>query len=653
MMASSPWQKRGTTVDLTELQSRIRIRNQIAAELFRKLYYPAALTLYIDDIQPIHRMPKINLLSDTLISQIAAGEVVERPASVLKELLENCLDANSTEITVGLAEGGIKEIKVTDNGAGIAFSDLSLALKRHATSKIATLEDLEQVRSLGFRGEALASITSVARVSLTSRTPEARHGAIIRSVGGQDEPVEPATATPGTTVVVSDLYFNTPARRKFLRTEATEFAHCADVFRRIAMVRPEVTFMLRHNGKVVSHLTAGNLEKRVESILGESFIASGRRVEESTAGMRMGGFAGSPGDSRSARDVQYFFVNGRFIRDKIVSHAVREAYRDVMHGDRHACFALFMDIDPGSVDVNVHPAKTEVRFRASQAVHQFIFHAMSKALSGTARSTPAAYATPVSSSMKSHLASTAQRPHEQQALGIAEPVARYVSMFSDSRTGAQSKALSDAVTAMRPPVDATPAGNHSPLGYALAQLHGVYILAQNDLGLVLVDMHAAHERIVYEGLKSSLDNRSMETQKMLIPATLNLERLDVATAEEHAGALATLGFEIASLSPTTLVVRGVPAMLAGGDIGEILRAVLREIREYGASRALTERRDEILSTMACHGAVRANRSLTLPEMNALLRRMEETERSGQCNHGRPTWYQMSLGDLDKLFMRGR
>ena len=597
-------------------------------------------------------MPVIKLLSDTLISQIAAGEVVERPASVLKELLENSLDAGASEISVSLVEGGVKEIRVADNGAGMEALDLTLALRRHATSKIATLADLEQVQSLGFRGEALASVASVARVSITSRTREAHHGASLRSEGGNEEPVEPATAAPGTVVTVNDLYFNTPARRKFLRSEATEFGHCDDVFRRIALVRPDVALVLRHNGRVTLHLAASDRARRIESLLGAAFAASARVFDESSLGLRLSGCAGAPGEARANRDAQYFFVNGRFVRDKVAAHAVREAYRDVLHGDRQPCYALFLDIDPAAVDVNVHPAKTEVRFRDSRGVHQFIFHSLAKALARSAGEAPAAFAAPLAR-VAGDFGAVSLRPTIQSTLGIAEPVARYVSMFSEARGQSSAGPFAAATAALRSGTPAAVAGENPPLGYAMAQLHGVYILAQNVHGLVLVDMHAAHERIVYEGLKSALDLRAIETQKLLIPATLNADSLDIATVEEHGATLAELGFDIAPLSPTTLAVRSLPSMLAGGDIAAMVRAVLGEIREFGASRALTERRDELLSSMACHGAVRANRALTIAEMNALLRQMEATERSGQCNHGRPTWYQMSLADLDKLFMRGR
>jgi DNA mismatch repair protein MutL len=588
-------------------------------------------------------MPSIKLLPDTLISQIAAGEVVERPASVLKELLENSLDARATEITVSLAEGGVREIRVADDGAGMEPDDLPLALARHATSKIASLADLERVRSLGFRGEALASIASVARVSISTRARDARHGNSIRAEGGRMNAVEPASASPGTVVTVSDLYYNTPARRKFLRTEATEFGHSDDAFRRVALAHPKVAFSLRHNGRVTLHLPASDAARRVEALLGAGFLRTARALDETTAGMRLTGFAGSPTEARSGRDAQFLFVNGRYVRDKVVAHAVREAYQDVLHGDRHPAYVLFLEVDPAAIDVNVHPAKTEIRFRDSRGVHQFVFHALAKANASTASTAPAAQAYPVASPMAAGASSFSFAARASQpSLGIAEPVSRYLSTFGDSRARADAAGDKPSTHVDGP-----------PLGYAIAQLHGIYILAQNDAGLVLVDMHAAHERIVYERLKSALDRREMSTQKLLIPAVLAVDALDIATAEENSAALGELGFDMALLSPATLAVRAVPALLSGGDVAGLARAVLADVREYGASRVLTESRDELLATMACHGAVRANRQLSVPEMNALLREMEETERAGQCNHGRPTWYQLSLADLDRLFMRGQ
>ena len=583
-------------------------------------------------------MSAIRLLPETLISQIAAGEVVDRPASVLKELLENSLDAGATEIVVALSEGGVKQIRVVDNGAGIPEDDLPMAFARHATSKIASLDDLERVQSLGFRGEALASIASVARVGLASRAAGASRAFAMRVEGGGTGTVAPAAQPSGTAIEVNDLYYNTPARRKFLKSEATEFGHCEEVFVRAVLSRPDITFTLRHNDRVVARFAPSDSAKRVEAALGAEFARSMRTVAANGV-LKISGFAGSPAYTRAARDAQFVYVNGRFVRDKLLAHALREAYRDVLHGERHPAYVLFLEIDPGAVDVNVHPAKIEIRFRDPRAVHQFVFHAVAKGLAGTAAETPAAIATPVAEG------NTLTPQFRQAGLGLAQPVAKYAAMFAGLRTGAAS----DADTTRADPG----AADAPPLGFALAQLHGIYILAQNREGLVLVDMHAAHERILYERLKTALDSRSMNTQKLLIPATFHADTVDVATAEEHGTMLNQLGFDVAAISPFALAVRAVPSMLADADASGLARALLRDIREYGASRVLTERRDELLGTMACHGAVRANRALTIPEMNALLREMEETERSGQCNHGRPTWFQMSLSDLDKLFLRGR
>ena len=585
-------------------------------------------------------MPAIRLLPDTLISQIAAGEVVERPASVLKEILENSLDAGARSLSVSLLEGGTKQIRLTDDGGGIAAEDLPLALARHATSKIGTLSDLERVATLGFRGEALASIGSVARLSLVSRTADAPHASRIGSDGGAPGGVEPAAHAQGTTVEVTDLYFNTPARRKFLRTEATEFAHCNEVFRRIALSRPDVAMTLKHNGRVSTHLPAASFELRAAAILGEEMLRESHPVQIEVPGIALRGIAGSPTQARGNRDAQYVFVNGRFVRDKLLSHALREAYADVLHGDRHASYVLFLDVDPANVDVNVHPAKTEVRFRDSRAIHQFVYHAVSRALGASAANAP----TPMANTHPVFAPRTnAYSYGAQESLAVAQPLAAYASMFEQ------------AAFAERPAGIPHPTQHEAgpPLGFALAQLHGVYILAQNEAGLVLVDMHAAHERILYEKLKTALSDHKITGQQLLIPVTFHADPLEVATVEEETDALNSLGFEIAALSPTALVVRAVPGILASGDIAALARALLKDIRDYGATQVLNEKQNELLGSMACHGAVRANRALTPPEMNALLREMEETERSGQCNHGRPTWYQLSLGDLDKLFLRGR
>lgn len=608
-------------------------------------------------------MSQIQVLPDLLISQIAAGEVVERPASVLKELLENSLDAGALEIQVSLEAGGIARIQVEDDGSGIAQADFGLALARHATSKIRSLDDLEAVGSLGFRGEALASIAAVARVALTSRTHDAPHAWTLAAegTGSTVEPVQPAARQPGTTLTVADLYFNTPARRKFLRTEATEFGHCENVFQRIALARPDVAFLLRHNGRVSAHYRVQTVGERVAAILGKEFSAASHPLEAEAGTLSLRGFAGAPQAARSRADSQYFFVNGRYVRDRLLSHAVREAYSDVLHGDRQPAYALFLELDPRGVDVNVHPAKTEVRFRDSRSIHQFIFHAVKRALSPAAGQAPVAFAElgAASPSGDGFVAPRpAYRPY-QPGLGVEQPVAAYQSLFAG--TGANAVANAGATLAAPPPMPhARPDGlpetvrpGAPPLGYALAQLHGVYILAQNEAGLVLVDMHAAHERIVYEKMRNALDAGALQRQSLLVPAMFQADSVEVATAEEQQDALDTLGFEIGVASPTTLAVRAVPASLAGGDLPSLARSVLADLREYGASEALATRRDELLSTMACHAAVRANRILSVPEMNALLREMEATERAGSCNHGRPTWYQLSMADLDRLFLRGR
>ena len=576
-------------------------------------------------------MSSIRVLPDLLISQIAAGEVVERPASALKELLENSLDAGARALSVQLAGGGMKLIKVADDGGGIPREELALALARHATSKITSLEDLERVSSLGFRGEALASIAAVSRLTLTSRRAGEKHGWTVTASGADVSKAVPAPLAAGSSIEVRDLYFNTPARRKFLKSEATEFAHCEEAFRRIALSRPEVAFTLQHNVRAQRHFGPQSLRGRIGAVLGEDFHAGALELDESSAGLRLHGAVGLPAHARASRDEQYCFVNGRFVRDKLIAHAIRQAYQDVLHHQQYPSFVLFLEIDPAQVDVNVHPTKTEVRFRDARGVHQFIFHALNKALAGAV-----AGATPVRSTFAAP--GIAAQPIRQaaMALGAAEPMAFYETLFRRPESAAP-----------------LPEAEEAPLGFALAQLSGVYVLAQNRDGLVIVDMHAAHERIVYEQLKGALDRREIPMQPLLVPVTFSTEALDVATVEEHAEVLRTIGFDIAAASPTSLIVRAVPALLADADPRRLASDVLREVREYGASRVLTERRNELLAAMACHTAVRANRKLTVPEMNALLREMEATERSGQCNHGRPTWHQVTLVELDKLFMRGR
>ncbi|MEI8117674.1 MAG: DNA mismatch repair endonuclease MutL [Methylophilaceae bacterium] len=598
---------------------------------------------------------RIQLLPDQLISQIAAGEVVERPAAALKELLENSLDAGSTDIQVMLMQGGVKQLRVADNGSGVAKDDLELALTRHATSKIASLEDLESVASLGFRGEALASIASISRTQISSRAMDSKHAWRISAEGSDLSVLEPAALDAGTVVDVSDLYFNTPARRKFLKTEGTEFGHCEEAFNRIALSRPDVAFMLQHNGRALSRLTASAPEQRFSAVLGAEFSAESFAVEESAAGLRLWGMAAKPTFNRNSRDTQYVYVNGRFVRDKLIAHAIRQAYQDVLHHDRHPAFVLFLELDPNLVDVNVHPSKTEVRFRDGQAIHRFIFHALHKSL-----------ATPTGASNAVSAGHAGYNP-----FAVPETVAaNYPSFQSQMNLSAQSRPdfYQTLFGAAIPEPDgslpthasgfnASELQQEYALGFAVAQIHGVYILAQNSLGLVVVDMHAAHERIMYERLKTALDAKSVPMQPLLIAVSFNADRLEVATVQESLNSndntMQQLGFDIAVLSPTTLAVRAVPTMLQDADAVTLARDVLRDLREYGASRALTERRNELLGTMACHAAVRANRQLAIPEMNALLRDMEATERSGQCNHGRPTWFQVSMVDLDKMFMRGK
>ena len=595
-------------------------------------------------------MGAIRALPDLLINQIAAGEVVERPAAALKELLENALDAQATQIDIDVAGGGVKRIRVVDNGTGIDREDLALAVARHATSKIASVMDLEAIATLGFRGEALASIAAVARVAIASRAAGKPHAWRIEIEGGTVGPVAPAALAAGTTITVEELYFNTPARRKFLRTEATEWGHCDEAVRRIALAHADVAFTLTHNGRALHRLQAGGRRARVEALLGDAFVLHAAHVDADAADVRLAGYAVRPAYAAEGPMLQYIFVNGRHVRDRVLSHALREAYRDILHHERQPAYALWLTLDPRRVDVNVHPQKTEVRFRDAGAIHQFVRHAVERALAATAAEQPAVSAVerlgiaaaqlpplvPLDAATRASTSlaggSTGLQPG--LALDTREPAAFYRRLFGE-----------------RSP-QPLPENDDYPLGFALAQLHGIYILAQNRAGLILVDMHAAHERIVYEKLKSGFDGR-VPVQPLLVPATFAAESLEVAVATENAEALLALGFDVSPIGPATLAVRGIPQALRDADAAALARAVLHDIREYGGSRALDARRDELLSTMACHGSVRANRSLTIAEMNALLREMEATERAGQCNHGRPTWYQLSLNDLDRLFMRGR
>ncbi|HET7060996.1 MAG TPA: DNA mismatch repair endonuclease MutL [Nitrosospira sp.] len=615
------------------------------------------------------RPSAIKPLSNLLISQIAAGEVVERPASALKEMLENSLDAGSTEISINLLQGGMKLIRIADNGQGIPGEDVPLALARHATSKIGTLDDLQQVASLGFRGEALASIAAVSRLTLASRVGEEKHGWKVQAESGRVSEPEPVALARGTTVEMHDIYFNTPARRKFLKTEATEFSYCEETFKRIALSRPDINFIVQHNGIVRRQLRAGDMQQRISALLGEDFSHTSVFIDESAGDIRLWGLAALPAHARNARDTQYFFVNGRFVRDKLIAHALREAYRDVLHLDRHPAFVLFLEIKPEGVDVNVHPSKIEVRFRDPRALHQFVFHVIDKALAapaatraGVAMAVPAYTASRgIPGKQQEEVASEKEgkpftyarqstipwgQRFEQRPLGVAQPKAAYTTVLFGA-----DPAISESHHVV--PEEDTSGHEIPPLGFALGQLRGIYILSQNERGLLIIDMHAAHERLMYEKLKSALDNRSLAMQTLLIPVTFHADSLDIATAAENRAALGELGFEISVISPTVLAVRSIPAALQPADVINLVREVLGDIRQFGSTQAWTGRRNELLATMACHGAVRANRMMTIPEMNALLRDMEATERSGQCNHGRPTWFEISLADLDKMFMRGK
>jgi DNA mismatch repair protein MutL len=573
----------------------------------------------------------IHVLSDLLVSQIAAGEVVERPASALKEMLENSLDAGAGRIAVELAEGGSRLLRVVDDGAGMTRDDLPLALARHATSKISDLDDLERVASFGFRGEALASIASVSQLRIVSRRADDRHAWQIEATGGRVAAPAPAAGATGTTVEMRDLYFNTPARRKFLRTAATEYGHCEEAFLRAALARPDVALSLQHNARANWSLPAQEAATRVRAVLGDDFAANALALGERAGVLALSGWIALP-TAAGGRPAQYLFVNGRFVRDKVIGHAIRAAYADVMHHASQPAYALFVEIEPQLVDVNVHPTKIEVRFRDARAVHQFVFHALHRTLSQT---TPGAVPAAASASPAAPALAAVQT---RMPLAAAEPMALYEAL---------------AVTPRAAPLPEPTPGAAPPLGYALGQLLGVYILAQNEAGLVIVDMHAAHERILYEKLKRALDDRAVAMQALMIPVSFGADPLEVATVEEQGEALQALGFDVAVLGPRELAVRGLPAALRDADAGALARELIRDVQQFGGTRAAEERRNELLATMACHGAVRANRHLTLPEMNALLREMEATERSSQCNHGRPTWQQVTLAELDRLFLRGR
>ena len=588
----------------------------------------------------------IQALPDQLISQIAAGEVIERPAAVVKELLENALDAGATQIAIRLEQGGIKRISVTDNGRGIPKEQLALALQRHATSKVASLSELESVTTLGFRGEALASIAAVSQMALTSRTEEAPHAWQINNTTNE-QGIEPASGPVGTSVDVRDLYGKTPARRKFLKSEQTEYGHCQEIVRRIALSRPDVSFTLSHNGKQTAQWGVNESAQRSAHILGNDFANARLPLEQIAGdennGLRLSGFIGLPTAARGRADSQYFYVNGRFVRDKLLTHAVRSAYQDVLYGDRYPSYVLHLDLNPALVDVNVHPSKTEVRFRDSRSVHQFIFHAVNRALAQTQADAPTPAVAPQAPRGGSLPWINEQK---QTSLGIAQKPADYGQFIADTIRPTATKASEPTQTPQAQ-------SSENPLGHALAQLHDIYVLAQNEAGLVLVDMHAAHERILYEQMKQALEDKTMPVQQLLIPITLNVDPVEVGAVEENQDALQALGFDISALSPETLAVRTLPAALKHADAESVVRDVLRELQEIGSSRIVTEKHHALLGTMACHSAVRAGRRLTLTEMNALLRQMEVTERANQCNHGRPTWVQLAASDLDLLFQRGQ
>lgn len=597
----------------------------------------------------------IRQLPDVLVNQIAAGEVVERPASVVKELVENALDAGAARLDIDLEEGGIRLIRVRDDGGGIAAEEMPLAVSRHATSKIATLDDLEQVATLGFRGEALPSIASVSRFALVSRTADAAHGARLEVDGGRAGEVVPHPHPAGTTVEVRDLFYNVPARRRFLRAERTELGHIEEWLRSLALARPRVELRLSHNGRLLRHYRplredADPLARLTEA-LGEDFTRQCLRVDHAAAGLRLHGWVGLPTASRSSADQQYFYVNGRAVRDRVVAHAVKQAYADVLFHGRHPAFVLFLELDPRRVDVNVHPAKHEVRFRDGRLVHDFVFRTLHEALADTrAGAAPAAGETAAPwPATAAGATRAAWAPAPQQGglgLSVREQVANYAALYGMPAV---------ATSAATPPLPAAneAEGEAPPLGYALAQLHGVYVLAENAHGLVLVDMHAAHERITYERLKCAQDGEGIRTQPLLVPLSLAVSEREADAAEEHAEALAALGFELQRHGPQSLSVRSIPALLDGVDVRQLVLDVLADFIEHGGSRRVEQERNGLLATMACHASVRANRRLTIPEMNALLRDMEATERSGQCNHGRPTWVQLGMADLDRLFLRGR
>jgi DNA mismatch repair protein MutL len=617
---------------------------------------------------------KIHQLTPRLANQIAAGEVVERPASVIKELLENCLDAQANKIDVDVEQGGVKLMRVRDNGTGIGEQDLGLALSRHATSKIASLEDLESVRSLGFRGEALASVSSVSRLTLTSNTEGQESAWQVMTEGRDMTPqLQPAAHPVGTSVEVRDLFFNTPARRKFLRTEKTEFGHLEEVIKRLALSRFDVAFSLKHNQKVIHNLrpadTQAAQEKRVASVCGPAFMQQALHIEMEAPGLRLSGWVGLPTFSRSQMDLQYFFVNGRVVRDKLVGHAVRQAYRDVLYHGRHPAFVLYLDLEPANVDVNVHPTKNEVRFRDGRLVHDFIFRSLHKALAQVRPEMPTGGGIEQLGVIQEQpqgleagvFAGQTQVDLGQVAGNPLAPTMQHVPWQAGSFNQQSPRQMQEqaqvygSLHGHAEPLtgSATDTGQVPPLGYAIAQLHGIYIVSENTQGLVLVDMHAAHERIVYEKMKVSWAQQGIKAQPLLVPISMAVSSREADQVEAQQQLFAELGFVIDRAGTENIVVRQVPSLLQHANVEQLVRDVLADVVTYGSSDRIRAAHNELLGTMACHGAVRANRRLNHVEMNALLRDMEITERSGQCNHGRPTWTQLSLSELDKLFMRGQ
>ena len=627
-------------------------------------------------------MKRIAPLPDHLINQISAGEVVERPANALKEILENSIDAGATEISIELAQGGIKLIRVSDNGIGIHADDLPLALSRHATSKIACLNDLEHVTSMGFRGEGLASIASVSRLSLTSRQKHNDYAAMIRAVDGTLSDVSAASHPVGTTVEVADLFFNTPARRKFLKTEATEYAHCATVVERLALAYPHIAFSLKRDGKTVFHYPSQTLTQRISVIVGEEFVAAALPLDSTQNTLRLHGMVAKPTFTKGKSEKQYCFINHRFVRDKVMQHAVKQAYRDVLHQQLAPAYVLFLELPPEAVDVNVHPTKAEVRFRDSQAVHQLVFHTLNKTLAQTRAdqtesishaasllppsadiTTPTTLApqpVPTKKSPPVAYTPTARIP-QQRSLSLRESQAAlniYATLYQKDDGDPELQQLEQQRFGTPTPSPLSSPPNSSaelpPLGFAIAQLLGIYILAQAEDSLILVDMHAAAERVNYEKMKAQRAQAgALASQALLIPVSFTASHEEMATLAEHGDSIKQFGLDLSALSSHTIAVRAVPHMLSKADVAELSRQILHEFAQIGTSHTIAARENQILSTMACHGSIRAGRQLTLPEMNALLRDMENTPRSNQCNHGRPTWVRLSLKELDTLFLRGQ